>query len=384
MPRMPEPAQELYSEVVGQEAAVAQLRRAAVAPVHAYLLVGPQGTGKRAAARALAASLLCRQGGCGQCRDCRLALAGTHPDVLILERTGPSIGVDDVREISRTAARRPLEGYRQVLVLTDFHLVDRAGPALLKTVEEPPQGTFFVILADHLAPELVTIASRCVVVELGPLPAAAIAAALGSSGVEPSAAARVAAVSGGRLDRARLLAEDSNFVSRQELWRSVPARLDGTGATVVTLADELLSSCQSVLGPLRSRQEAELRELEGQARVAGQRGLPGRREVDDRHRREQRQVRLDELRSGLAALAGAYRDRLVGAAVEAPTGGARPQLFAREAPVPGSRAHSDQVAAIEAIEAVDATAKALERNPNESLLLQALLVRLSNAATGRS
>jgi DNA polymerase-3 subunit delta' len=363
-----EPSTELYSEVIGQPAAVAQLRRAALFPVHAYLLVGPPGTGKRAAARAMAASLLCRQGGCAACRDCRLALAGVHPDLVIRERTGPYIGVDDAREISRVSVRTPVEGYRQVLVLTDFHLVDRAGPALLKTVEEPPPNTFFVILADHVAAELVTIASRCVVVEFGPLSATAVSAALAASGVEPSRAARIAEVCGGRLDRARLLADDPGFVARQELWRSVPARLDGTGATVVALAEELVSSCQGVLEPLRSRQKAELEELEERARVAGQRGVPGRREVDERHRREQRQARMDELRAGLAALAGAYRDRMVGAVA-----GARG---------PGHRERSDAVSALEALEAVGAATKALERNPNESLLLQALLIELSNAAEG--
>ena len=367
-----EPAPELYAEVIGQEAAVAQLRRAALAPVHAYLLVGPPGTGKRAAARALAASLLCRNGGCGMCRDCRLALAGTHPDLVVRERAGPFIGVDDAREISRMAARKPLEGYRQVLVLADFHLVDRAGPALLKTVEEPPPSTFFVILADHIAPELVTIASRCVVVELGSLSVAAVTDALTARGVEPETAARIAEVCGGRLDRARLLAEDPTFVSRWELWRSVPARLDGTGATVVILADELLSSCQSVLEPLRAQQATELAELEEQARIAGQRGVPGRREIDERHRREQRQARMDELRAGLAALAGAYRDRLV-AATRGPEDQSEPTG-------PGSRGRSDAAAAITALEAVDDVVKALERNPNESLLLQSLLVRLSDAA----
>ena len=67
-------AAHLYDGVRGQERAVAQLRAAARAPVHAYLFVGPPGSGKRAAAQAFAASLLCREDGCGVCRACTLAL----------------------------------------------------------------------------------------------------------------------------------------------------------------------------------------------------------------------------------------------------------------------------------------------------------------------
>ena len=71
----------LFAAAVGQPRDVDLLRAAAQAPVHAYLFHGPQGSGKRAAARAFAAALLCPNGGCGGCRSCRLALDGEHPDV---------------------------------------------------------------------------------------------------------------------------------------------------------------------------------------------------------------------------------------------------------------------------------------------------------------
>ena len=80
------PAATLFDEVVGQPAAVAQLMAASRRPVHAYLLHGPPGSGKRPAARALAAALLCPDGGCGHCNTCRRALAGTHPDLVVVER----------------------------------------------------------------------------------------------------------------------------------------------------------------------------------------------------------------------------------------------------------------------------------------------------------
>src|ERR1700722_8591537 len=98
----------LYADVVGQEAAVSALRAAALRPVHAYLLVGPPGTGKRAAAVSFAASLLCPAGGDGTCDVCRRVLAGVHPDLVPIEREGPFITIDMARAIGVAASRSPV------------------------------------------------------------------------------------------------------------------------------------------------------------------------------------------------------------------------------------------------------------------------------------
>jgi DNA polymerase-3 subunit delta' len=183
--------------------------------VHAYLLVGPPGTGKLAAARSFAASLLCPHGGDGTCESCRQALAGVHPDLVVVERAGASISVPQAAEITRLAMRSPVQSDRKVLVLVDFHLVADAGPALLKTIEEPPPSTVFVILAEHVPPELVTIGSRCCRVDFGPLAPDRVAAALEAEGVDPGVAREAALSCGGRLDRARLLASDQGFAARR-------------------------------------------------------------------------------------------------------------------------------------------------------------------------
>lgn len=363
---------ELFGDVVGQEKAVAQLRAAARSPVHAYLLVGPPGTGKGAAAKAFAAALVCGNGGCGECDDCRRAASGAHPDVVVWERSGPFITVDDAREVARTATRSPIEADRQVLVLVDFHLVDRAGPALLKSIEEPPESTVFVILAEHVPPELSTIASRCARIDFSPLSTAVVARQLEVEGVGEEDAAAAATASGGRLDRARLLAFDHHFAARREGWSSVPGRLDGTGATVAKIAEELLGATDSVLEPLKAEQRAELEERVETARALGERALPGRRETEERHRREQRRVRTDELRAGLLTLAAAYRRRMDRVLAEA--GDAEP------GPASASASAASVKACIDAVDAVQAAGEALARNPNEALLLQALLVRLSGLA----
>ncbi len=353
---------DLYADVVGQDQAVGALRAATRAPVHAYLLVGPPGSGKRAAARSFAASLLCRQGGCGQCADCRRALAEGHPDLAVVERAAAFIRVDEAREITRMAVRSPLEGRYQVLVLVDFHLVDKAAPALLKTIEEPPPTTVFVVLAEHLAPALVTLASRCARIDFVPLSPDALVAQLRVEGIDERTAREAAAASGGRMDRARLLASDPAITARLARWREAPQRLDGTGSAVASVVDELLASADATLEPLRSRQTAELEVLASRSRMAGERGIPGQSEVQARHRREQRRWRTDELRYGLAAMAGVYRDRLL--STSSTGGGATGRLTAGW---------------VQAIQAIQAAAAALDRNPNETLLLQGLALGLPAA-----
>src|SRR5262245_36781474 len=116
----------VFDTLVGQARPVAQLRAAAGSPVHAYLLVGPPGGGKRPAARAFAAALLCPLGGCGSCDVCRRVLADVHPDAVVVERDGAYISVGQAREIQRLAMRTPVEGSRKVLQLIDFHLVREA------------------------------------------------------------------------------------------------------------------------------------------------------------------------------------------------------------------------------------------------------------------
>ncbi|HLH46511.1 MAG TPA: hypothetical protein VKV25_05065 [Acidimicrobiales bacterium] len=352
---------DLFAAVPAQPAAVRSLVAAATRPVHAYLLVGPPGTGKRAAAIGFAAAVLCPASGDGTCDTCRRVLGGLHPDVVVVEREGASISLGAAQEVTRLAARSPVEGDRKVLVLTDFHLVREAGPALLKTIEEPPPSTIFVVLAEHVPAELVTIASRCARIDFDPLPPATVAAVLAGEGVDPGRASELAEAAGGRLDRARLLAGDPNFARRREAWRAVPGRLDGTGATVAALVDELIGLLDQSVGPLQQREADELAALQARnARGAEVNGKVGRgaraelsagiRELEERHKREVRRQRTDELRAGLGALAGAYRDRL--------------------------RDETQRASAVAAVRAIDELGNNLVRNPNDTLALQALLATI--------
>jgi DNA polymerase III subunit delta' len=354
--------------LVGQDAAVRALRAAAAKPVHAYLLVGPPGTGKLTAAMAFAAMLLCPADGPARgedgCETCRRVIEGVHPDVVVIEREGPALTIDQAREVSRVAARSSLEGGRSVVVLPDLHLAREAVPALLKTIEEPPGNTVFIALAEFVPAELETIASRSARIDFRPLTEEEVTEVLLGVGVDPERAGVLARLSGGRLDRARLLASDAEAEARWRSWEAVPARLDGTGATVAVLVEELVESVKRSAGPLSERQQAEAAALAERYSREVQ-GAPGRggqgaaravarvvvRELDERHRREQRRQRTDELRTGLAALAGAYRDR-------AATGALPPATAA------------------EAVGLIDGLSADLAFNPGEVLAVQALLLRL--------
>jgi DNA polymerase-3 subunit delta' len=340
----------VWAGVVGQERAVAQLHAALEAPVHAYLFVGPRGSGKRAAALAFAAELLAGDHPPDEVdRIVRLALAEAHRDLEVVEREGAFINVAQARDIVRRASMSATEGERRVMVLVDFHLVDVAGPVMLKAIEEPPAGTFFVVLAETVTPELATIASRCVIVEFEPLAAATIADQLVSEGVDPSTAADAAAVASGDLTRARLLATDPEVLRRREAWRAVPRQLDGTGAVAARLADEVLDLMAAAETPLDVRQAAEAEALQERIEQMGERGS-GKKQLEDKHKRERRRLRTDELVFGLATLGACYRDELATA--------------------------RDVRGVLASLKALQATAEALERNPNERLLLQALFIRL--------
>jgi DNA polymerase-3 subunit delta' len=341
----------VYGAVVGQERAVEQLRAAARAPVHAYLFVGPPGSGKRAAACAFAAALLCPNGGCGSCRACTLALAAHHPDLVVVERTGPYITAEQAREIVRQASLSPVEGGRKVLLLVDFHLVQNAAPMLLKIIEEPPEDTVFVILTEQVPSELVTIASRCVRIDFRALARDEVVDILVADGVTPERAAEIAAAAAGRLDRARLLASDPDFEVRRRAWGAVPSRLDGTGATVARLVDEMMAVLGSAaVGPLEARHAEEVADLEARVERYGERGA-GRRQLEERHRRERRRLRIDELRFGLITLQARYRDALAAGSADA-----------REC--------------LAAVDRLHRSAEALQHNPSEALLLQSLLLDL--------
>lgn len=341
----------VWRHVVGQPASVRRLQASAVNPLHAYLFVGPPGSTKNEAARAFAALLLAGVDD-PDSRDARLALAGQHPDVREFSRVGAAISKEQADEIVRLAALAPNESDRKILILDEFHLLSaEAAARLLKTIEEPPASTVFIVLADYMPPELVTIASRCVRIEFGAVSDDIVMATLVAEGVAPEQAARSAQAAAGDLSRARLLASDPQLVARREMFAAMPFRLDGTGRSVVAAVDEIIEAIEVAAAPLVARHAREVTALEARISAMGERGS-GKKILEDRHKRELRRHRTDELRAGLVTLAGSYRDALVDGTLTRPESAAK------------------------AITRIHGSLEALERNPNEQLLLQALLLGL--------
>lgn len=353
-------AETLWQQVVGQDQACAQLQAAINSPVHAYLLVGPPGTGKRAAALAFAAELLSHESvGAESEQIVRLVSMEQYPALNIVEREGPSISADQARDVVGRSQMSPPVGSRQVFILDEFHLVQDAGPMLLKAIEEPNPGTFFIVLADEVPSHLETIASRCVEVNFTAIPEDVIARALIAEGSDPELAGVVASISGGNLERARLIVADPSVTQRRDAWYSAMDRVDGTGHAITVVVDELLASIEAVLQPLEERQKEEL-----EAFVASFENLDlsvpkgQKKQVEDRHKREQRRIRADELRSGLGVLLEYFRDRCFSDGPAAP-----PALYTK------------------AYDAVRAAEERLHFNAKESLVLQSLFIQLSSINT---
>ena len=296
---------DVWAGLEGQPRAAGILAAAAAQPVHAYLFCGPRGTGKRAASLAFAAALL----GVDD-RSRRLALAGGHPDVSWHEPEGRTLRVVEADEIIFEASRSPVEASRKLIVCDRFHTAEpEAVASLLKTIEEPPPTAVIVLLSEEIPPDHTTVASRCVIVEFDPVSDEDVRAILEREGADPDGLDDIVAAAAGDVSRARLLATDEGLGTRRRAWAAAPGRLDGTGATVSVLVEELRALIDEAQAPLTDRQQAESADL---ARVEADLGPQARqrREMDARHRREQRLLRADELRFGLATLADCYRQHL--------------------------------------------------------------------------
>ena len=289
-----------FSQIIAQDQAKEMLRRALTGDrlAHAYLFRGPEGIGKKTAARALAATLNCvtvqqqRIFGqadrlaypgyaapdrlpesapplhgdaavptgrpdpleaCGLCPSCRKFASGNHPDFLEIMPEGAGIKIGQVREIKKSLQYPPMEAGRRVVLLGEVHTMRReAANSLLKVLEEPPADTILILTGDEAGGILPTILSRCQVIPFFPLPTETLALALLKSDPEtggrqapqnrrqdpplPEEFLTLAAVAEGSLGRARQLQQKGFLALRREVLDALlNLRPEEPAATAVVL-----------------------------------------------------------------------------------------------------------------------------------------------------
>jgi DNA polymerase III subunit delta' len=344
-------------------------------PSHAYLFHGPPGTGKRTAARALAAELLAA-GEADREAARKRVLAGTHPDLTWVKPTGAHVmRVSDVEEpVVSAATRTPFESSRRVFVLERADTMnDEVANRMLKTLEEPPEFVHLILLTDALGQVLETVVSRCQLVRFDPLPPERIAALLEADGIEPARAGACGRLALGNSTRARYLASAEGEELRSDVDRLVRACLAG---------DMRDSGGEEPWRPLLARADDRSGEaVEEVARVASERlenEPKGRdrkaleREFEEAAKRDGRRARTEVLELGLELMALSFRDLLCLAegAGGAVLGSDRAGALAEAA------RGRDPRRLREAIERCEDARQALELNVTEELALTALTLRL--------
>lgn len=209
-----------FSDIYGQQQIVEHFQKAIETKKisHAYIIHGERSSGKEFIAKVFAQALLCEKGGkepCGECHSCHQAVSGNHPDIIrVLHDKPATIGVEDIRTgINNDILIKPYSSEYKVYIINEAEkMTVQAQNALLKTLEEPPAYAVIILLTSNLEMMLPTILSRCVVLNMKPVPDAMVKSYLMKELQIPDYKADVCtAFARGNLGKAKALAASEEF-----------------------------------------------------------------------------------------------------------------------------------------------------------------------------
>lgn len=352
-----------YSEIREQEVAKRLIRNMTGSGrlAHAYLFVGPADTGKFAMAMNMAKAINCEAGGvdpCDSCRQCGLIERGNHPDVYVLrpQKASRSIAIGRVRELQREISLKPLTGACRVAVIVGAdRLGTPAANSLLKSLEEPPPGTIFILTCEDTSGLLPTVLSRCQRINFMPISRESVEEFLRTErGIDSSHATVISHLAEGSISTALAYCEPSEMKWRKRL-------LDG-----VSSPGDVLSAFEEA-----ARLDDHFREYRKESTASVRSADP---EADsDEVAATAKGLLIQEISRILAIYLSWFRDVLMAKVTE------RDDLFTnidRIAQIrkAASRMEVDEI--IGRIEEIDEMASRIEKNINRKTALDLLLLDL--------
>jgi len=379
----------VWAELTGQREAIAVLRAAAAvdpgdassdgtgAMTHAWLLTGPPGSGRSNLAFAFASALLSSAGPDGDPTTQAQVEARTHPDLAVLSTERVIITIDEVRELVRSAQYAPAVGRYRVMVIEDAdRMTERTSNLLLKSLEEPPERTVWVLCAPSDVDLLPTIRSRVRTVRLK-VPAVADVAALLSDrdGVEPALAEQAARHAQSHIGMARRLATNAEARARRDETLDLALGIRSISAAVLAAARLVQIAGEDGKAITEERDAAEREQALRSLGVEPGGTVPPalrsqlRALEEDQKRRATRSLR-DGLDRILVDLLSLYRDVMM-----LQLGSDAPLVNAERADA--LRRYAEVTSPAHALGVMDAIAEArtrIDANVNPTLALEALLV----------
>jgi DNA polymerase-3 subunit delta' len=236
-----------FNEIQGHDRIIEVLRRSLRSgkTPHSYLFEGVSGCGRKKTALALIGALFCpalMDDGCGVCPSCRKTAAGNHPDIHLLSPLPDKrdISVDQLREMQHTLSLRPYEAPRKACIIDPAERMNPSSAnSLLKTLEEPPGNALIVLLTENAGMLLPTVRSRCQLIRFAPLSLEHTVSLLEQSGMAPEAAALVAPMAGGSLQKALELDNEALTTRREAVLTRVEQLSMNQIASVFDASEEL-------------------------------------------------------------------------------------------------------------------------------------------------